>query len=263
MKTIILAAGMGTRLKNYTKNLPKGMLEFAGKSLIERQIETLRNAGANKIVIVKGFMPDTIAFPDVTYYVNEKYENTNMVETFMCAESEMTEGLLVCYSDILYEQSVIEKAIATECDIGVVYDANFAEYWTTRLEHPEEDNESFVIGSDGNISELGIPNPPNEKMDGRYVGILKFSRSGIENFRRIYNENRKKYFESDEPWLNSKSFKKAYMTDMLQAVIDAGITVTPIPISHGWLEFDTVEDYEKYHQWAEDGSMKQFFNIES
>ena len=40
MKAIILAAGQGTRLKKYTENLPKGMLMFNGKTIIERSAET-------------------------------------------------------------------------------------------------------------------------------------------------------------------------------------------------------------------------------
>ena len=42
MKAVILAAGQGTRLKKYTENIPKGMLSFMGKTIIERQIEMYR-----------------------------------------------------------------------------------------------------------------------------------------------------------------------------------------------------------------------------
>ena len=50
MKAIILAAGMGTRLDKYTKELPKCMLNFEGKTLIERQVETLRSCCIKKII---------------------------------------------------------------------------------------------------------------------------------------------------------------------------------------------------------------------
>ena len=42
MKAVILAAGQGTRLKKYTESLPKGMLMFMGKTILERQIELYR-----------------------------------------------------------------------------------------------------------------------------------------------------------------------------------------------------------------------------
>ena len=79
MKAIILAAGQGTRLKKYTENLPKGMLEFDKKTIIERQIDTYRRCGISDIIVVRGFAADKIAYPDVRYYENADYAETNMV----------------------------------------------------------------------------------------------------------------------------------------------------------------------------------------
>ena len=72
MKAVILAAGQGTRLKKYTENLPKGMLSFKGKTIIQRQIEMYRKCGINNIIIVRGFAADKIAYEGVRYYTNEK-----------------------------------------------------------------------------------------------------------------------------------------------------------------------------------------------
>lgn len=96
MKAIILAAGMGTRLGKYTEGLPKGMLDFRGKSLIERQIKILRSCEISDISIVRGYKPEKIDFTNVKYYFNEDFENTNMVESIFKAESELTSETLVC-----------------------------------------------------------------------------------------------------------------------------------------------------------------------
>ena len=66
MKAIILAAGMGTRLGKYTEDLPKCMLNFNGKPLIEQQVETLRRCGITDITIVRGYMPDKIKIENKT-----------------------------------------------------------------------------------------------------------------------------------------------------------------------------------------------------
>src|SRR3989338_5798791 len=108
MKAIILAAGMGTRLGKYTKDIPKGMLNFNGKSLIERQVEVLRSCGIKDIIIVKGYMPDKINIKGVKYYENKDYANTNMVETLFAAEKEMSDNIIVCYSDIIYQKNVLK-----------------------------------------------------------------------------------------------------------------------------------------------------------
>ena len=89
MKAIILAAGEGTRLKKYTERMPKGMLSFAGKTLIQRQITNFIEAGIKKIIVVTGFMPETIGYTDVKYYHNDSYQSTNMVESLFCAEKRI------------------------------------------------------------------------------------------------------------------------------------------------------------------------------
>lgn len=261
MKAIILAAGMGTRMDKYTKDLPKCMLSFNGKTLIERQIETLRSAGINSIIIVKGYMPDKINIVGVKYYTNRDYVNTNMVETLMCAEAEMDDDILVCYGDILYEKSVVEKAIETDVDIGVIVDIDYLAYWRARLYSWKEDIESLVIGNECNIIEIGVPYCPLEKAKARYVGLIRLSKKGIGILKKVYYKNRKKYFDGDEKFMNSKSFKKMYMTDMIQLIINSGQKVYPIRIRHGWLEFDTNEDYEKVMRWVQDGTIKNFINI--
>ena len=145
MKAIILAAGIGTRLGKYTKDMPKCMLSFNGKPLIETQVETLKSCGIDNIVIVKGYMPDKIKVSGVRYYINEDYSNTNMVETLFAAEKEMNDDIIVCYSDILYKKSVIKKVITSKADIGVTVDIDYWAYWRARMDHPEKDVESLVI----------------------------------------------------------------------------------------------------------------------
>ena len=75
-------------------------------------------------------------------------------------------------------------------------------------------------------------------------------------------KTKKKYFDKDESFLNSKSFKKLYMTDMIQLIINSGQRVDPILIKNGWLEFDTNEDYKKSMKWVKDGSINRFYNFD-
>ena len=261
MKAIILAAGSGTRLDKYTKNLPKCMLELNGKALIERQVETLRAAGIEDIILVKGYMAEKIQIPGVKYYINNDYASTNMVETLFKAEQELNDEIIVCYADILYDKTVIEKILATNFDIGVTVDDDYWDYWSARLDNPEEDTESLVI-EDGKIVELGDTNCPIEKAKVRYVGLIKFSKKGVEILKNVYHKNKEKYYYNNAPWMRSKSFKKAYMTCMLQSIIDEGFRVNPIIISRGWIEFDTNEDYEKVNEWLKSGVLKSKFKVD-
>jgi len=260
MKAIILAAGLGTRLGKYTENLPKCMLKFNGKPLIVQQVETLWKAGISDISIVRGYNAEKIRIGGgVKYYHNPDYATTNMVETLFCAEQEMdgNEEVIVCYADILYEPQIIQKVLESKVEVGVTVDEDYWEYWSSRMDHPEDDMESLII-KDGKIVELGNTQCNREEAKVRYVGLIKFSKEGIQKLKKVYHEHKQQYYHLNHPWLRSTSFKKAYMTCMLQALINAGQEVKPIIIRRGWLEFDTVEDYEKYMKWLGEGSLGRF-----
>lgn len=260
MKAIILAAGQGTRLKKYTENLPKGMLSFMGKTIIERQIETYRNAGIENINIVRGFVADKINYDGVKYYMNEDYANTNMVESLMAARAEFDDDVIVSYSDILFEEQMLKVMMESKDDFACAVDDNWKAYWQKRYGKVDFDTESLVINKLNNITELGLENPSIEKIDARYVGLLKFSKAGLE-FITSTMEAAYKDFE-DKPWQQSgKTVRKAYMTDLLNAIIEVGKEVKAVHFNNGWIEFDTNEDYENAVRWAEDGCLSDVIQL--
>lgn len=256
MKAVILAAGQGTRLKKYTENLPKGMLSFMGKTMIERQIELYHACGIEDIIIVKGFAADKITYEGVRYYVNEDYENTNMVESLMAAKEEFDDDMIISYSDILFEKEMLEGMMKSQGDFCVAVDDNWRAYWKKRYGRVDFDTESLTLDERGNITELGLEHPKDEKIDARYVGLLKFSKSGLRHIVALLEAAYREYL--DKPWQQSgKTVKKAYMTDLLNAVIESGRPVKAEIFHNGWIEFDTNEDYENAVQWAENGSISE------
>ncbi len=257
MKAIILAAGQGTRLKKYTQDLPKGMLEFQGKTIIQRQIELYQKCGINDIIVVRGFAADKISYEGVTYYTNEDYANTNMVESLMTARVEFTDDVIVSYSDILFNEDMLQTMIKATGDFLVAVDKDWKTYWQARYGRADFDTESLTIDETGCITSLGLENPLLEDIDARYVGLLKFSRRGLEIIERVME---KAYaLGENDPWQQSgKPVRKAYMTDLLQALIEEKERVKAVSFQHGWIEFDTNEDYETACGWAEDGTLSRF-----
>ena len=260
MKAMILAAGQGTRLKKYTENLPKGMLSFMGQTIIERQIEMYRKCGIENIIVVRGFAADKIGYEGVTYYTNEDYANTNMVESLMAAKSEFDEDMIVSYSDILFEEDMLRVMMKSEADFAVAVDDNWKMYWEKRYGKVDFDTESLALDANDNIVELGLESPKLEDIDARYVGLLKFSKAGLEHIQAIMNESYTEF--EDKPWQQSgKPVRKAYMTDLLQAVIESGRPVKAERFCNGWIEFDTNEDYENACRWVEDGSINEVIRL--
>ena len=260
MKAIILAAGQGTRLKKYTENLPKGMLSFMGKTIIEHQIEMYRRCGIEDIIVVRGFAADKIQYKGVKYYTNEDYANTNMVESLMAAKNEFDDDIVLSYSDILFEEQMLRKMMQSLADFAVAVDDNWKEYWKKRYGRVDFDTESLSLDVDGNIVELGLETPVLENIDARYIGLLKFSKEGLQHIEKIMKDAYLNF--EDKPWQQSgKTVRKAYMTDLLNAVIELGEKVKAECFCNGWIEFDTNEDYEKACEWVRNGSIKAIMRL--
>jgi len=258
MKAIILAGGLGTRLGKYTKDLPKCMLNFLGKPLIERQVAAFRLCGISDIIITRKHLKEKIDVSGVKYDDKEP-DDSNMLADFFHAIKELDDDIILSYGDVLFEPEVLKKLLESEADIGIVADSDWKDYWAARLGGWTEDSESFVIGENDKVISLGIPDSPAEKMDARYVGLIKFSKKVLPKIKEVYENAAKNFWE--KLWHTSSSFKKAYMTDFLQELIDQGLDVKAVKIQRGWLEFDTEKDYELILKWIKDETLKRFIRI--
>ncbi len=256
MKVIILAAGQGTRLKKYTENLPKGMLNYAGKTILQHQIELYRKCGIEKIVIVRGYAADKIDYPNIIYYTNENFAETNMVESLLTAEQEFDDDVIVSYADILFEEDMLRRMMAEKSDFAVAVDDDWKSYWLRRYGRIDFDTESLLIDDEGKIRELGLPDSPIEQISARYIGLLKFSRAGLVKIKETMRKAALEF--GDKPWQQSgKPVCKAYMTDLLNELIESGQDVKAVRFHNGWIEFDTNEDYEQAIQWIETEEIKR------
>jgi len=259
MIVVILAAGKGTRLKKYTENLPKGMLSFNNKTLIEYQVDLFKKCGINNIIIVKGYEADKINFPNIKYFVNPNYETTNMVETLYMAREEYIEDIIVSYSDIIYEESLLRKVLESDEEVSVAVDKDWQKYWIMRYGTLNFDLEGLQIKNDYDIVRIGFSDPLISQIDARYIGLLKFKGKTIKKVIELIDHERD---VASDNWNNTgKSIRKAYMTDLLQFLIDKKQKVSAVLNNGGWLEFDTEQDYEKAIDWLKYGQIMQLIKL--
>ena len=256
MKAIILAAGVGSRMKKYTKLIPKGMIVINKKTLIERQIEILKSVGINEIVIVTGYKSELINYKMAKYYHNENYKNTNMIESLMCAKTEFDQDIIVTYADLLYTEHLMLELIKAPHQITVCVDPNWKNYWWHRYGQTETDLETLSI-SNGVITELGSYTKSSKGIQYRYVGAIKFSIKIISEIISIYNRKKK----LNDKWIKSnKEFLNGYMTDFLNEMIINDISLNPIMVGKQWLEIDTSTDYEKLLKDYKTGRIVEYFS---
>lgn len=240
-KAIIVAAGPGKRLMPLTKDKPKCMLDINGKTLLQRHIEVFRECGIEDIIVIKGHKKNAINYPGLKYFYNANYQTNNLLESMFCAESEMNSEFVVTYSDIWFDKSVLEKLLNSKKDISLIVDRDWQSSYEERYQHPIEEAEKVVI-KDGKIMKIGKGLNRNEA-HGEFIGLAKFTEAGTEILKSIYRIAKILY--SDKPFHEAYALEKAYLTDMVQELIDRGFDVYSVDVEGNWIEIDTYEDYQK------------------
>lgn len=256
MTAVILAAGRGSRLEPYTADRPKCLTELGGMTLIERQIATLKAAGVAHIVIVAGYRADMLRLPGTRRVVNARWQATNMVESLFAADREFGDDLIVAYGDIVYEPRVLDALLASPHDISVVVDRQWRAYWQQRFTDPLADAESLRIDEAGRITDIGNTVDDIDDIQAQYIGLMRFRRAGVAALKHA----RAGFGRIERPWMQRRPVECAFMTDLLMELILTGHDVRAVPVDGGWLEIDSVDDYEITVAMIADGSIRRFFD---
>ncbi|MBT5399589.1 phosphocholine cytidylyltransferase family protein [bacterium] len=237
-KVILLVAGEGKRLRPYTLDKPKCMVEIDGVSLIDRQLAVLKSEDLENIVMIGGYKIEMLKQYGIKLINNPRYYETNMLWTLFCAEDELEGDVIVSYGDIVYSREILKSLLKSTADIAVTIDKEWESYWQARNEDPLDDAETLKLREDGTIGEIGQKPKSLNEIEGQYMGLMKFSANGVKQIKEIFNSAIK-----DKKVLG-KEVENAYMTDLLQAVINSERQITAVPIFGEWIEIDTVNDLE-------------------
>jgi|LWDU01.1.fsa_nt_gi choline kinase len=261
MKAIILAAGQGQRLRPLTNDKPKCMVKLFAKSLLDWQIKNFYDSGISDISIVKGYKAETISIPNVNYFYNSKYKETNMVETLFCAENKLQDNVIISYGDIIYEKNILKKLMDDDNDMAVVIDKSWRKYWEMRFKNPLNDAESLILDDNEFIKNIGQPIKEISQIQGQYIGLMKFQNSGVEILKEFYKKVKNLSKLGVNPLNSSIPFQKSYMTDLIQGLIDEGCKIKSIPINNGWLELDSIDDYNLYNKKFNENTLSELIDL--
>ena len=242
MKAIIISAGSASRLGELTKEKPKGLLDINGKTILDRQISLFRKNGIDEIIIItephKNF-----GIENVSYINDEHYEQHDVLGSLMAAKDEINGRVLTSYSDILFEESILLQLLEFSGDIGIPVDLDWEKSYESRTEHPKSEADNVLLKNNKIIQiQKNITDSGKGEIVGEFLGPIILSTKGakifVENYERLEKEHQ-------GPFHMAPSLKKAYLTDMIQELIDLNYQVTPIIISGKWCEIDTSEDLER------------------
>ena len=252
MRAILIAAGRGKRLGAHTDELPKCMVDVAGQPILKRVWTALASAGATELIVIHGYRGEQLEqfvrslVPRCTFVANPEWQTNNVLLSLAQARRFLDRPAFITYSDIIFTPEVAQAAAASTADIGLVIDRDFRDIYEGRTEHPLDEGEVADLMPDGSIARVGKRALPAADAVGEFIGLAKLSTRGAATVARTLDGLLAKFDGRDgEPFQRAKTFRNAYLTDLLQLLIDSGIHVDTVFIRGMWREIDTGQDLDR------------------
>jgi choline kinase len=180
MKAIILSAGQGSRLGHLVDDKPKCLIDFHGRSLLDRQLDTLEACGVHEAVVVTGFHDELVneaiarrsGGPEVRTIYNPFYKVADNTGSLFMAREELAGDCLVWNGDTLVSRALMERVVGNgRPGICVTID---------RKESYDEDDMK-VVEEGGQLRAIGKRIAAG--VNAESIGLLAFRSGGAEQFR--------------------------------------------------------------------------------
>ncbi|BCA94932.1 sugar nucleotidyltransferase [Legionella antarctica] len=238
--------------------MPKCLVHLCGKSLLQRQIDTLNSCGIENIQIVTGYCSQNIETLGYLTSKNCQYDTINMVYSLFTARDffNTAEDLIISYGDIVYDKENLLRLIDCSGELAIMNDRGWFDLWSLRMENPLEDAETFIFDDDGYVKSLGQKPVSYTQIEGQYTGLIKVSADKLEEVVEFYNGLNKEIFN------DRKDFNNMYMTTFLQLLINEGWKAKSVDVKNRWLEVDSIHDLSMYEALAMEGNLGKYYKIE-
>jgi phosphoenolpyruvate phosphomutase len=249
-KAVILAAGTDTATLLPGQDGPRVMLDVKGKTILERQVESLHAAGVTDVTIVRGYKKEQVGVPGARLVDNDRFRETGESYSLFRAAGALAGPVVVLYGDIVFEQGVLERLLRTEADVAVVVDRAFPEMLHAGHAAPKRADlvvtdtptggRRWVSPEGGSrVRRIGPEVTPDEA-HGEFIGLAAFSKAGATRLQEVHAELAAQ---------RAEGLERASLTHLLQAMIDRGTPVVAAEIHKGWMEIDSFDDYRR--AWRE------------
>ncbi len=180
-KAIILSAGQGSRLGHLVDDRPKCLIDFGGRSLLGRQLDTLAGNGVGEAGVVTGVHDDLInealsrrsGGPDVRTIYNPFYKVADNLGSLFMAREELSGDCLVWNGDTLVSDTLMARVVGNDrAGICVTID---------RKDSYDEDDMKVVVDPDGRLRAIG--KRISQGVNGESIGLLAFRSGRAGRFR--------------------------------------------------------------------------------
>jgi len=231
MKAIILAAGVGSRIKPMTNNCPKSLLQIGGYTILERMISHIQYCGIKDVIFVLGYLQEqikdhvNIKFPElnVHFITNNHYAETNTGFSLMLAKDLIKDSVFIKFdADIVFEKAILKKLI--ECNYAncLCIDKNI---------NLDVEEIKVIINDQSKVLKASKTVNPKEAV-GESIGIEK-----------IDSATARLLFSELKIMMKDKKNHQAYYECAYNRLIEKNVPFHALDISGlKWTEIDTKDD---------------------
>ena len=174
MKAVILAAGVGKRLWPITQHKPKCLIEFGGRTLLYRYLETLASLGVRRATIVVGYKQAMIRAAvdgnscgvSVEYLVNDQFHRGS-ISSLWIARPALDDDVVIMDADVLFHRDILRRLVQSSSPNCLLMDETVT----------QQGEECMVVVQGGRVIALTKKMPSRYDYAGEGVGFLRVRRA--------------------------------------------------------------------------------------
>lgn len=230
MKAIILAAGVGKRLKTLSNGVPKCLISIGGRTLLSRHLDNLAHVGIDQVVLVVGYEHLLIreaaqAEPfggSIRFLMNDQYERGS-ITSFWKARVEFDDDVIIMDADVLYHPKILRRLVESPIKNALLMDETVQ----------QQTEECMVAVRKERVISLGKTLPVNYDCAGEGVGFLKVRRDDLPHL-----------VESVQPHIETGQVDMEYedaLQDFFRKVLVGCERIGGLP----WIEIDFPDDIQR------------------
>jgi choline kinase len=235
MKAVVLAAGVGSRLRPLTDTTPKALVPVGGRPILDHALDAFFRSGISEVVVVTGHLHALIeahvarAQLPCRVIFNPRFDTANNYYSLLVAEPALgTSDFVKVDSDLVFRPAVLARLLSVEADLALAVDTGVT------LGHEEM---KVQLGADGRVTGISKELPPATCV-GESIGMERISAAFAP---RLFAELRR---------LDAEGFTNAYYEDAYHRLAqDPGVNLRAVEVTGlPWSEVDDASDLARANE---------------
>ena len=232
IQAVVLAAGLGSRLSEITKDIPKTMIEVNGRCIFERILDNLVENGIYDVVFIIGYRLNILKTllersclklgVNLEIIVNDRYATTNTMYSLWLARDVIKSDFIYLHGDLIFNSDMLEIFINSNYGNAILVDKKYPDDW---------DDAMKIISSNSLLNYMSKTITLNE-MDGIAIGMYKFNKSGRDKLFKIMQVLVNK--GATQNWISEA-------INILSKDIEINLEFSGL---HNWADVDNLADLE-------------------